>query len=115
MDVTGLFAHIPPWPCPAQQTLPEPWKAGRWLTLVLGRIQPLNPHGEELYPWEEEVGGACAWGRMPDLYLLGALGPSLHFLVSPPHLHHRKCGPACLMLLNLLPDSQHLEGRGDAC
>lgn len=62
MDVTGLFAHIPPWPCPAQQTLPEPWKAGRWLTLVLGRIKPLNPQGEELYPWEEEGGGEGVCG-----------------------------------------------------
>lgn len=71
MAVTGLFAHIPPPPHPAQRTLPEPWKAGCWLTLVSGQIPPPERLWRRIPPLGRG-GEKRGCGDLPGLHCWGA-------------------------------------------
>lgn len=100
MAVTGLFAHIPPPPHPAEQTLPEPWKAGCWLTLVPGQMQPPERLRGRIPP-QGRAGEKRGCGDMPGLHCWGP-GPSLG-LASPPQQHERKWAlPASCFILEVM-------------
>ena len=78
-DVTGLFAYVPPWLRLVQQTLPEPWRAGCWLTSVPGGMQlPDSPQGR-IPAWTVEGARACVGGSLVFICweALGCLLPSL--------------------------------------
>lgn len=67
------------WPRLVQQTLPEPWRAGCWLTSVPGGMQlPDSPQGR-IPAWTVEGARACVGGSLVFICweALGRLPPSL--------------------------------------
>lgn len=67
-------------PCLAQQTLPEPCKAGCWLTSVQLGIQPPEPLWRKILPpGRRERKVLCSGGACLMLICWEALGPSFTF------------------------------------